>query len=144
MKFTVQTDYFNKIFLRKTPFTGIQFIRYGISGGLAFTIDFLSLIILTEYYDLHYLISAAIAFTMGLIIIYLISIFWIFDKRRFANNFFEILIFSLIGIGGIVLNEIFIWLFTEIFLAYYLISKVISTLLIYPYNFFTKKYLLFS
>lgn len=51
-----------------------QFIRYAISGGIAFISDFTILYILTDYFYIYYLISAGIAFIAGVLIIYMLSI----------------------------------------------------------------------
>jgi len=132
-----------EVLKNKTSHISIQFFRYGISGIVAFLIDFCSLVFLTECLNMHYLFSAVIAFTMGLLTVYYFSIFWVFNKRRLSNKLLEIWIFALIGLGGIAFNELFIWLFTEKLLFHYTLSKICSTALIYPYNFFTKKYTLF-
>jgi len=57
----------------------------------------------------------------------------------------EFVIFVLIGIVGLFLNEFVIWIFTEvIFMIHYLYSKVISAFLIFLFNFYLRKKILFS
>ncbi|MDQ1332184.1 MAG: hypothetical protein QG576_218 [Bacteroidota bacterium] len=128
----------------KTDNTFIQLIRYTFVGGLAFIIDFGTLFILTEYLNIHYLISAGIAFILGLTINYLISTIWVFSKRSFKNQNLEFLLFAFIGIAGLGLNELFMWVFTDLLLIYYLVSKIITTIIVYFWNFFARKYLLFN
>ncbi|MDQ1297454.1 MAG: hypothetical protein QG611_1436, partial [Bacteroidota bacterium] len=106
----------------KTDNTFIQLIRYTFVGGLAFIIDFGTLFILTEYLNIHYLISAGIAFILGLTINYLISTIWVFSIRSFNNQSLEFLLFAFIGIAGLGLNELFMLLFTDLLLIYYLFS----------------------
>ena len=127
----------------KTNDTLIQLFRYTFVGCLAFIFDFGLLFILTEYFNIYYLISAAIAFLLGLTINYLLSIIWIFEKRSIKSKHIEFIIFALIGIIGLALNEFFIWFFTEIANTHYLYSKLISTALVYLWNFFIRKYSLF-
>ena len=121
----------------------IQLFRYTIVGGLAFIVDFGSLYALTEYLDIHYLISAAIAFVLGLTINYFLSVIWVFKKRSSKSKYLEFVVFALIGIIGLVLNEFIIWFFTEVVNKHYLFSKLISTVLVYLWNFFIRKFLLF-
>ena len=128
----------------KTNDTIAQFFRYTLVGGLAFVFDFGSLFILTEYLNIHYLVSAAIAFLLGLTINYILSIIWVFEKRTIANKRIEFLIFSLIGIGGLGLNEFIMWFFTDILYWHYLLSKIISTVVVYLWNFFVRKFVLFN
>jgi len=121
-----------------------QFIRYAISGGIAFISDFTLLYILTDYFYIYYLISAGIAFIAGVLIIYMLSITWVFDKRRFQNKHLELGLFILISFIGLILTELFIWFFTEKVNFHYLNSKIISSALVLFWNFFSKKFLLFS
>ena len=134
---------FEKLFKNKSGYTGIQFFRYIVAGSIAFLVDMSLLVLLTEVMELHYLFSAAIAFSAGLLTAYLFSILWIFSKRKLENRWIELFIFAVIGIIGIGLNEFFIWFFTEQIQFHYAFSKIISTALIVPYNFFAKKYTLF-
>ena len=127
----------------KTNNTLIQLFRYTFVGGVAFIFDFGTLFILTEYFNVYYLISAAIAFLLGLTINYFLSIIWVFEKRTIKSKYIEFVIFALIGIFGLILNEFFIWSFTEILNIHYLFSKIISTVFVYLWNFFIRKFLLF-
>ena len=134
----------NKYLTGKTDSTLIQLIRYTFIGGLAYIVDFGSLFILTEFFNIYYLTSAAIAFTFGLIINFSLSIVWVFNKRRLNNKWVEFAIYVIIGIVGLGFNELFIWFFTGYLFFHYLVSKIISTVFIYLWNFFARKYILFS
>lgn len=127
-----------------TDNTGIQFVRYTVVGGCAFIVDFSCLFVLTSYCHIHYLLSAAFAFILGLTVNYLLSITWVFNKRKMRSMWAEFSLFAAIGVGGLLLNELFMWFFTEVVLFYYLISKAVSTVLVYIYNFGVRKLTLFS
>ena len=134
---------FNKLLKEKTGNKLIQLFRYCITGGTAAIVDFSSLYILTELINIHYLISAIIAFIFGLTTNYILSIFWVFNKRRLKSRFLEFIIFSIIGIVGLGLNELIIWYFTEYVHFHYLLSKVVSTIVIFSWNFLARKFILF-
>lgn len=135
----------NILFREKTDNTIVQLLRYTFVGGLAFIIDFGMLALLTELFHIYYLVSAAIAFIFGLFTNYILSIQWVFNIHSKKNICTELIIFTIIGIIGLGLNEIIMWLFTDYLnLTYYLISKIISTGIVYLWNFFARKYLLFS
>ena len=127
----------------RTDNTLIQLFRYTFVGGVAFIVDFGLLFILTDFFDIHYLISAALAFLLGLTTNYVLSIVWVFNKRTLKNRWFEGGIFVLIGIIGLVFNELFIWFFTEHVHFHYLQSKVVSTAFVYLWNFLARKFILF-
>lgn len=121
-----------------------QMIRYSISGAIAFSVDIALLFILTEFADINYLIAAVIAFITGMLIVYLLSISWVFPIRSLKSRQKEIWIFFFIGIIGLCLNEVIIWSFTEFVNLHYMASKLISTTIVYFWNFFNRKYILFN
>jgi putative flippase GtrA len=134
----------NNLFKNQTNHLLIQLFRYTFVGGFAFVVDFSLLFTLTEYAGIHYLISTAIALTAGLVINYLLSVLWVFDKRKLNNKSVEFSLFAIIGIGGLILSELLIWTFTEFAGFHYLLSKIISTGVVYLWNFFVRKYILFN
>jgi len=73
-----------------------------------------------------------------------LSKLWVFTTSTLKNKKKEFLIFLLIGIIGLLLNNLFLWIFTKIFALHYMISKLISTALVYFWNFFAWKYILFN
>ena len=123
--------------------THIQMFRYLFVGAAAFIVDFLSLFILTDFFGIYYLISAAIAFILGLIVNYFLSISWVFNKRKLKNRHLEFGVFAVIGVIGLGFNEVFIWFFTQDLQIYYLISKIFAAIIILFWNFFARKYMLF-
>ncbi len=133
-----------KLLKDQTDKTKIQMFRYLFVGGAAFIVDFLSLFILTDFFGIYYLISAAIAFILGLIANYFLSISWVFNKRKLKNRQFEFGVFAVIGIVGLGFNEAFIWFFTQDLQIYYLVSKIFAAVIILFWNFFARKYMLFK
>lgn len=131
-------------FKGNTSNTIVQLFRYIWVGGLSFVIDYISLFLFTEYLHINYLISAAIAFILGLITNYQLSTIWVFNNSRLNNKFTEFTIFSIIGIIGLGLNEIIIYICSEFLNLYYMISKLISTVVVFFWNFLGRKYILFT
>jgi len=121
-----------------------QFIRYLYVGGLSFLVDFACLYYLTEHIGMHYLISATLAFSLGLTTNYLLCLAWVFDFRRMPNRWHEFMVFSAIGLFGLVLNNLLLWLLTQHAGLYYLVSKIIATAAILFFNFSLRRWLLFS
>ena len=71
------------------------------------------------------------------------SIFWIFNQRRFNNRVAEFLGFALIGIVGLVLTYFIMRIFTNSLQINYLLAKIVSTIIVTLWNFLAKKYFLF-
>jgi putative flippase GtrA len=133
-----------KFIKNKTDNTLIQLFRYTFVGGIAFGVDFGLLFLLTEFAGIHYLISAAISFSLGLATNYILSITWVFNTRNVSNRYLEFAIFGIIGIVGLGMNELIIWTFTEYVGFHYMASKIVSTVVVYLWNFFTRKYILYN
>ncbi len=121
-----------------------QFIRYLGVGGLSFAADFACLYFLTEHVGIHYLLSASLAFCVGLTINYLLCLAWVFDFRRMPNPWHEFLVFSAIGLIALLLNNLLLWLLTEYAGIHYLLSKIVATAVILFFNFSLRRWLLFS
>jgi putative flippase GtrA len=143
MRVTIKTIS-RKLIKDQTDKTIIQLFRYVFVGGIAFIVDIGSLFIFTEFFGIYYLISAAIAFILGLIANYFLSVNWVFNRRTLGNAKLEFGVFALIGIIGLFLNEIFIWFFTDYLQIYYLLSKIIAAAIILFWNFFARKFTLFK
>jgi putative flippase GtrA len=133
-----------KIFVNDTNNTFFQFVRYTVVGGGAFIVDFGLLFILTHFLHLHYLLSATLSFIAGLLINYFFSTIWVFNKKTVKNKYLEFLIFAIIGVVGLGFNDLFMWIFTDRFELYYMLSKVITTIIVYFWNFFARKFILFK
>jgi putative flippase GtrA len=127
-----------------TDTLSVQLFRYTLVGGVAFLVDIGSLGAAVEVLHINYLVSATMAFLFGLLTNYALSILWVFNHRKSQSRLNEFLIFSIIGAAGLGLNELFIWIFTELLLFHYLVSKLFSTVFVYLWNFFARKYALFS
>ena len=131
-------------FVNKTDNTFLQLFRYLFVGGAAFVVDMGALILLTELFHVHYLVSAAAAFLLGLTANFLMSIAWVFPKSKVAGRSTEFAVFAAVGAVGLVLNEAVIWGCTDVLLLHYTVSKVISTGIAFFWNFLARKFLLYK
>ncbi len=115
-----------------------QILRFTVVGGLAFLIDYGLLYLLTEFIGIHYLISSIISFTVSVIFNYIMSITWVFDvtKKQGVKEFIIFIILSVIGLG---INELIMYLMVDIMAIHYMISKLFSTGIVMVYNFITRK-----
>jgi putative flippase GtrA len=131
------------LFITKTDRTEIQLLRSAAAAHLGFWVDFAALALLTEIFGLHYLASAAFSFTIGLSVTYGLSVLWIFKHHRIKSRIAEFAAFGLIGVIGAVVMLAAMWFLTELVHLHYLISKIISSVLVFAVNFTMRKLLLF-
>ncbi len=117
----------------------IQIFKFGIVGGIAFVIDYLSLIICKEVFHLNTLLAAAIAFTISVIYNYLASIKWVFDVNKEKDSKTNFIIFIVLSIVGLIITEIIMWFGTDVLNISYLIIKIVATAVVMVFNFITRK-----
>ena len=123
--------------------------------GTAFAVDFATLFLLTctAFFKEYYILAAVISFILGLATNYLFSVRWVFDRRKIENKPAEFLLFAVVGIVGLGINALFLWLFTDILFVQLIsipdkqiriiLSKIISTAFVYIWNFTARKIILF-
>ena len=120
-------DLFNKI------------IRFSIVGGIATLIDFIFLYIFKEFLNMDVIIANTLSFIISVTYNYIASIVWVFDINKEKNKKIQFILFILFSIFGLVLNNIILYILTDMFNMYYLISKVVATLFVMIFNFITRK-----
>ncbi len=119
-----------------------QIMKFGIVGVLATLIDYIVLWILTEYAGLYYLASAAISFSVSVVFNYICSMRYVFVRKENADRRKEFVIFLVLSIIGLGMNQLLMWIGTDVLGIYYLIAKLFATALVMVYNFITRKLLL--
>ena len=133
-----------------TDSTFVQFFRYFLVGGFATIVDWLVSFLLFFYaFSGSYAILAnALSFIIGLITNYTLSTIWVFGDSNVDSRLKEFLIFSAIGVVGLIIT-ILITMFFENELAgatefYQMIAKITSTAVAFLWNFFARKYILYN
>ena len=116
-----------------------KIFRFVIVGGIATIIDFVFLYIFKELFNFNLILANTLAFIISVIYNYIASIKWVFDIDKNKNSKIQFLLFITFSVIGLILNNIFIYLFTDIMGIYYLISKIIATLFVMIFNFVTRK-----
>ena len=116
-----------------------QMLKFLVVGGSAFFIDYGIMILLTEKFQVYYLLSSGISFSVSVIYNYFLSILWVFDvekKRKKGQEFAVFIILSVIGLG---LNQILMWVLVDFIGLFYMLAKIIATGIGMVYNFATRK-----
>lgn len=150
------------LFIGDTKNTFIQFFRSLFVGGIATLADMGVLILFRELFRMSEAVSAVFGFIVGLIVNYIISAFWVFAKAKVKNRFIDFIAFGVIGIIGLGLTQLIMepfaveGIFGEGFLVrnavfgslipadkYYIIGKMLAVVLVYMWNFFARKLILY-
>ena len=119
----------------------VQLVKFGIVGVIATVIDFGVLVFCKEVLGWAVLLSSAISFSVSVIFNYLLSMLFVFQSGE-KNKGKEFILFVLLSLGGLGLNQAIMWLGTKVFAIYYLLVKLCAEVCVPIYNFVTRKLLL--
>lgn len=118
-----------------------ELFRFAFTGGVCFLVEFLCLTLLVELVHLPVLIATAIAFLISVAVNYVLCVKWVFTGAKDGGAGVKATFLLTSGMG-FVLNEILMWLLNIVLGVHYMIAKVISTLLVMIWNYFTKRMVL--
>lgn len=116
-----------------------QFMKFGVVGTIAFIIDYGLLALLTEVFGVNYLVSATISFTVSVIFNYLASMRYVFRHKEDLSRRREFVIFVVLSVIGLIINNVMMWAGVELLGIHYLITKIGATAVVMVWNFVTRK-----
>ena len=116
-----------------------QFMKFGVVGVIAFCIDYGLLIFCTEVLHINYLVSATIGFTVSVIFNYLASMRFVFKHKEDMSRRREFIIFVVLSVIGLLINNGLMWAGVEMLNIHYLITKIFATAVVMVWNFVTRK-----
>lgn len=116
----------------------LQIVKFGLVGVVATVVDFGVLVVLKELLGVDVLIASAISFCVSVAVNYVLSMAFVFKSKE-RNKLREILIFVLLSVGGLALNQFILWIGVRFTSTYYLIVKLFATVIVPVYNFVTRK-----
>ena len=70
---------------------------------------------------------------------YILSIKWVFTPKDDVSKAGQFVIFVVLSIVGLLINEALMWLFVDKLALYYMLAKIIATAVVMVYNFITRK-----
>lgn len=116
----------------------VQIIKFAIVGVIAAFVDVSVLLLLKEVFLLDVLLSSGISFGVSVTVNYILSMTFVFKGKK-QNKTLEFIIFLLLSIGGLLLNELIIWLGVTYTTIHYLVIKFLAMVIVPVYNFITRK-----
>jgi len=119
-------------------------LKAQLSSLVSTITDFLLTHFLTEAAGIWYLISSVIGTTMGGFVNFLLGRHWVF-KAKSNPALSQAGKYLVVWIGSLILNTTGVYVFTEILLFHYLVSKVLISLMVgIFFNFLLQKMFVFK
>lgn len=116
-----------------------QLMKFSLVGGIAFVIDYGLMIVLAEIFGVNYLASATASFTVSVVFNYSASMRYVFTHKEGMSKRREFIVFIVLSIIGLGINDLCMWLGTSLLLIDYRITKIAATLVVSAWNFVTRK-----
>lgn len=136
------------ILFGKTDDTKVQIARNAVVEGVRYATNMLILWTLTEFVlGKEYLgVSTAVASLLAGLVNYALSSLWVFHKveKKAEKNLLQFALFTAIGAIGLGINVVITTFLTRQVGINYLISNTIAQIVVFFFNFFMRKHLVFE
>jgi putative flippase GtrA len=127
-------DYFKKM----------KIFKYLIVGATACLVDFLLFFTLVNFFSLDWPYAASLSFISATVLNYRLSITYIFASGIKFKVREELLLIFLVSIFGLILTQCFIYVFYNLASINLFFSKVITTGIVFFWNYSSRRYIVFK
>ena len=116
-----------------------QIMKFGVVGVVATVIDFGIMNLLHYGLGLNILIANTSGFIVSLIFNYVASMKYVFAHKEGMSRRREFVIFVVLSVIGLAINNLCMWAGVELLGIHYLITKIAATAIVMIWNFVTRK-----
>jgi putative flippase GtrA len=124
------------------PFV-VDLVRYGLVSIAALACDYGLLLAFTAA-GLHYLLAAGVSFSIGIAVAYVLSARFVFADRRDASRLREAAGFLAVGLAGLLLTQLLLFVFVSGLSIDVAIAKIPTTACVFVFNFLARRGLVFT
>ena len=131
-----------------------EILRFILTGGVCTVIEYVALYLLKTWLHWGAVAATPLAFLISVVFNYLLCVKWVFPGAKEGSRRAQ-LGFVITSVLGLFLNWGIMWALTSLFgenealltmlgfsLRVWMVNKVIATLLVMVWNYFTKRYVL--
>ncbi len=121
-----------------------EFVKFGVVGVTGTLVNIAILYLLTEKAGIYYIISAIFSFIVAMSSNFILNKIWTFReniKLEIGKKYFQ---FGLVSVSALLVNLLFLYIFTEIFGIYYILSQILAIGIALIINFIGNKIWTFS
>lgn len=129
-----------------------QILKFGVVGFVCFLIDFGITTGFTNFLGVHYLISKFLGFVVSAVVNYILSIKFVFTKKKEMDKKKEFTVFIILSAFGLLINEVVMYVCMD---GIYVnngflqeavtremmvsLSSIVATGIVMVYNFISRK-----
>lgn len=114
------------------------FFRFAFIGGFCALLDLALLYTLTDLFNIWYILSGIVSFLTVSVIGFYLNKKVVFRLHNSAS-FILYSKFLIIILIGMIINNLFLFIFTDFFGIWYIISRILSSLVALIWNYFGNK-----
>jgi putative flippase GtrA len=118
-----------------------EFLRYLLVGGCAFLLDW-GLLALGMALGWHYQIATLCGFVAGMLCCFWLSVRFVWRGTR-ATGWRSFVVFALVGLGGMALTSLLMWLAVQTFALRPELAKPFIAGLVLGWDFLLRRHLVF-
>lgn len=104
----------------------MQFVRFAMVGVIGTFVNISILYLLTERYGIYYIVSAFFGFIIAATVNFILNKIWTFGEGLKTNITQKYVRFFIVSLIALTINIFFLYIFTEYFKVYYIVSQIIA------------------
>lgn len=116
-----------------------QFTKFALVGFTSLGVDNVLLLALVELLHIDVLVGTTVSFIVSVIVNYILSIRYVFDRREDMSRKREFTIFAVLSAIGLGLTDLFMFVGVAFLSIGYQAMKLISTFMVTWYNYFSRR-----
>lgn len=116
-----------------------QFGRFAVVGLVSLAVEYSLLLYMVEVQSINYLVATTISFFASVVVNYLLSMRYVFERREDISRKREFTIFAVLSAIGLGLNDLYMFVGVGVLNIGYQAMKLISTFFVTWYNFFSRR-----
>ncbi|CAN5781405.1 hypothetical protein BH24BAC1_BH24BAC1_16640 [soil metagenome] len=120
----------------------LQVIRFLLVGGVSFLLEFAVFVGLVDLGGVGYMQANMVALASAVVLNYFLSRWLVFEGGRYSSKL-TFTIFTVFTLFGVLLNQALLWVLVEQTQTNVKISKVLVTVAVAVFNYYTKKHIVF-
>lgn len=116
-----------------------QFLKFALVGFASLAVEYLFLGYFLQALSMDYLLATTIAFTISIVVNYILSMKYVFSHKEDMSRKREFTIFAVLSAIGLGLNDLFMFIGVSLLNVGTMAMKLISTFFVTWYNYFSRR-----